>query len=325
MFGGNGSEKALIVAPTGTPGWDSSNNTYTAIGNDAVPFVLNGTHNYTNFTVQLGAKIQSEGLHIKTTGTATVAGTIEVTPMINGGAGYSGTFLIPSDIRSNVGAGFGASGGHNTTPLPYDYQVSNVGSGGGSGYCKGRLTGGGNFSDISDTCNVVVGTGGNGGNSLIIESAGAITISGTLMAVGGHASNNNYISGLGANQYVIMSGAGGGSGGLIHLKSVTSVTLTPTSSVDIRGGDGGNGFVSSNVSGTFTARGGGGGSGGYLVLESPNNNNQSVSFINLGGFPGLPSGSGSNILSGCPGASYASLGGNSGTNGSSGQIKLITI
>lgn len=320
VIGGYGQQKSFRVVSSGTPGWNAENTEFTMLGDNLSPAELNGRFDFENFTVAAGAKVVTSGLFVRASGSVTISGTLEVMPNVNPGPGFSGSVLAPSDIRSNNGQGLGGSGGHATAPVSYSYTSSNLGSGGGSSYLKMRLTGAATFTDINENAQINVGSGGSGGSYFVCESAGAINISGTISARGGNGQNTTYVTGLGANQFILCSGSGGGSGGLIHLVSSREVHLTATSSIDIRGGNGGQGFVSSNVSATYLARGGGGGGGGYLVMNAPSIINSSVNIQLAGGLPGPSVGTGGNSLSGCPGASYGGNGGASHSNGSNGQV-----
>lgn len=322
VLGGSGNQKAFRVTATGTPGWNSDNTEFTVVGTPSTPYEMNGEYEFTKFTVEIGAKVITNGLYVKANNRADISGTIEVLPTINGGAGFVGSLLIPGDIMSAPGSGLGGSGGHSSAPIAYDYQVSSTGSGGGSAFTKGRLTSTATFSDVSDSTLVSTGGGGKGGSFFKLEVAGPIVVSGTITAKGGNGQNTQYNGGIGANQYLLGSGSGGGSGGLIYLRSVTSISLTPSSSFDVSGGNGGAGYITPAFTSSFTAMGGGGGSGGYLVLQAPTVANSSPTITLSGGNPGSSVGTGSNTLSGCPGASYA---GNGGASGTSGQIgKIIT-
>lgn len=320
VIGGYGQQKSFRVVPSGTPGWNAENTEFTAIGDTSSPYELNGRFDFENFTVAAGAKVFTSGLFVRASGTVSISGILEVTPNVNPGPGFSGSVLAPSDIFSNNGQGLGGSGGHASAPVSYSYTSSTLGSGGGSSYLKMRLTGAGTFADINENAQINVGRGGPGGSYFICESAGPINVSGTISARGGHGQNTTYVSGLGANQFILCSGSGGGSGGLIHLVSSREVHLTATSSLDIRGGNGGQGHLSANVLSTFLARGGGGGGGGFLVLNAPSIINSSVNIQIAGGSPGSTVGTGWNALSGCPGASYGGNGGASHSNGSNGQV-----
>lgn len=325
VIGGYGQQKSLRVSPSGTGGWNVDNTEFTVIATTVSPHHLDGSFDYDNFIVESGAKITTNGAYIRASGEVTISGEVEVLPTVNPGAGFDGSVLAPSDIQSNNGQGIGGSGGHSAAPTSYSYTASRLGSGGGSSYLKMRLTASATFSDISDDAQINVGSGGFGGGYFVVEAAGSINVSGTIEARGGDAEDTTYVSGLPANQFILASGAGGGSGGLIHLMSTTEVRLTSTSTLDVRGGDGGSGYVSSNVSATYLARGGGGGAGGYLVLNAPSIVNNSVNIVLSGGSAGADVGTGGNALSGCPGAAYGGDGGPSHSPGGNGQTVTMTF
>lgn len=324
--GGFGSQKSLKVSTSGTPGWNVDNTEFTAIGTVGTPFQLSGQYDYQNFTIESGAKLVTNGLYLKVAGNCNIAGTIEVTPIINGGTGFNGSFLIPGDIYSNNGSGLGGSGGHSSAPLAYDWSVSQTGSGGGSSFVKGRLTGSGTFADISDNAQIQTGRGGKGGSFLKLEVAGTLSVAGTITAIGGNGVNTQYISDIGSNQFILASGSGGGSGGLVHLYSATSIELTPTCSISVNGGNGGVGHITTGFLAAYKVKGGGGGSGGYIVLHSPSITNNATSGLTLnGGLAGTDVGTGANTLSACPGASYGGNGGASGMAGLAGQLVLLNF
>jgi len=325
VIGGYGQEKSLRVSASGPGGWNPSNTEYTVIGDNVSPYQLDGSFDYDDFIVESGAEVFTNGAYIRASGDVTISGTVTVTATVNPGAGFDGSVLAPSDIQSNNGQGLGGSGGHSAAPESYSYTASRLGSGGGSSYLKMRLTAGATFSDISDDTQMNVGRGGKGGGYFVIEAAGKVDVSGTIEARGGDAVDTTYASGLPSNQFILASGAGGGSGGLIHLMSTTEITLTSTSTLDVRGGDGGKGYVSSNVSSAYLARGGGGGGGGYVVLNAPSIVDNSVNIILAGGSAGSDVGTGSNSLSGCPGAAYGGNGGASHSPGDNGQKVTMTF
>jgi len=325
VIGGYGTQQALVVRPTGTPGWDVSNTIFTVIADVNTPYILQGQRDLSALTIMSGAFVVSGGATLKVSGDVNIEGTFTVLPKVNGGPGYAGSMYIPGDILTSAGSGLGGSGGHSAAPEPYSYHVSQTGSGGGSAFTKGRLTGSAVFANMSDAAQITTGRGGKGGSFLKIEAGGEITISGAIYVDGEDATDSVYTSGIGTNQFILGSGAGGGSGGLIHLVSVRKITLTPTSELFVRGGAGGSGHITAAQLGSYIAVGGGGGGGGHVVLHAPVMANSSVSIDLGGGLAGTDVGTGSNSLSGCPGASYSGTGGQSGQNGEWGDITTLVF
>lgn len=333
VFGGQGSEKALIVKATGTAGWDAGNTTYTAIGTTLAPYDITGEHWYSSLTVEPSAVVQIlQGATLYVAGNVLINGTINVTEAVSGGGRFGGSVLCPSDYPSSNGQGLGGASGHNPSSAAptYSYSVSPVGSGGASSYLKTRLKAGATVSDISEFI-LTTGEGGRGGGSLIIEAGGSILVNGIIRANGGNATTPVYTSGLLANQFFLCSGAGGGSGGTVWLKSAVSVTLSGSSQFEVRGGTGGTGLTGGNVSTTYKTNPGGGGGGGQVIVTSPIINTTgfdisgSTNVKRDGGLKGGVSGTGTNSLAGSSGGSNGGSGGVSDTNGSIGKLFLLTF
>lgn len=321
IFGGHGEELSFRALASGVDGW---------VGNEyhAVNPTLTGQYNFSNFTVNAGATVTiTNGAILNCTGIFTVAatGTIVVQDMASGGGSFTGTITGQTDVWSNSGAGIGGASGHNNTAAKtYTAYTSKIGSGGASAYFKSRINTAPTATNLAEVISIVSGEGGNGGGYLEVNSVGGIFIDGTILANGTEATNNVYNSGLVSGQFFLAGGAGGGSGGTVWLRSLQSVLLANGSIIEAKGGNGGNGLVSSNVSATYTARGGGGGGGGRVIIESPSNNTAGSTVTVIGGNPGTNGGYGGSTLQGSSGGSYGGQGGISATAGSAGVFEALT-
>lgn len=333
VFGGQGSEKSLKVKGSGTPGWDVGFTEYTAIGTVGSPYGMTGEHWYNNLTIEAGAYVSvSGGAQLYCAGNVNIAGDVTVSAPVRGGGSFTGTVMCPSDIWSSGGQGIGGGNGHlGIAPSVYNYFLSPVGSGGASSYLKVRLRGSYTLSDINETISLSTGMGGAGGGAFILEAGGTLTVGGIIRCNGGAGTNASYTSGLTtATQQFLCSGAGGGSGGLIWLKSAKLIVVTGTTQLEVRGGNGGTGFISTNVNTTFRANPGGGGGGGYVVLTSPNftttgfDTSGTTNVKRAGGVKGSLNGTGANGLSGSTGGSFGGAGGLSDTDGAAGQFLMYT-
>lgn len=216
-FGGTGADGALNVT-SGT----------TSLAGNAIK-------NYTTINVSVGATLDlSSGnwLWLKATGNVTIAGTIDLSGRGGaGGAGGSGDngnaggagggilSFVATDLTGGSGglaaSTKGGGGGKsfstlypfNEMPVSHNFVVF-YGSGGGGG---GAPTG-------------VGGNGGNGGGCLIIETAGTITISGTI-----DCSADNGSQGSGTADW---GGGGGGGGGSFLVIAKGAITeSSPTYNV----------------------------------------------------------------------------------------------
>lgn len=333
VFGGQGSEKALIVKPTGTAGWDVGNTTFTAIGTAVTPYALSGEHWFSSLTIESSAVVQvAQGASLYVAGNVVINGSIWVTDAVAGGGRFGGSVLCPSDYPASNGQGLGGASGHNpsSTAPTYSYSVSSVGSGGASSYLKTRLKAGATVADIAEFL-LTTGEGGSGGGSLIIEAGGYILVNGIIKANGGNATDPVYTSGIGTNQFFLCSGAGGGSGGTIWLKSAVSVTLSGSSQFEVKGGNGGTGLTGGGVSATYKTNPGGGGGGGQVIVTSPVINTTgfdisgSTNVKRDGGLKGGVSGTGANTLAGSSGGSNGGAGGGTDANGAIGKLFLLTF
>lgn len=265
-----------------------------------------------NFTVQAGVVISvpSGYLEIVASGTVDIAGTVNLSPIIAGGYGFSGSGN-PGYYFAESGRGLGGGGGHNSAPLPiYNWAASPFGSGGSSGL---GTVGAGASGGISSS------RGGFGGGGFIVDAAGAVSVSGAINCPGGVGTIGTIAGGSVGT--IVLAGGGGGSGGLIRLGSLTSVTATAAAMLNVRGGDGAAG-TSINYTAN-SAQGGGGGGGGWLVCQAPTVNLTGATAILGGGLAGATFGPGPGIA-GSIGASFGGAGGSGGIAGSIGQQVIDT-
>ncbi|RCJ20117.1 hypothetical protein A6S26_05195 [Nostoc sp. ATCC 43529] len=254
-----------------------------------------GEYYFQNFTIQAGATLTiAGGAHIYVARNCSIAGTINVSTAVNGGAGFGTN--VPGTVGGLSGAGPGGGSGSGIGSA-YNYVLARHGSGGGSGFCS-----------LGSSSVGLVANGGRGGGGLIIECGGSISITGFINAKGGNGGDGTISSGSGSS-----SGGGGGSGGLVLLRSLTSITIFATATVDVRGGNGGNGNGTS-------ARAGGGGGGGQVVLISPSNNTTGSTILLFSGTDGTETGT---AVGGGSGGGFGGSGGQKGVIlATSGQLIL---
>lgn len=277
---------------------------------------LSGVKFVRNFSVASGVTLTVSGfLQIIASGNVTIDGTVTISPVIPGGRGFGGVFPSPGLVMADSGLGYGGGGGHNSSPAPvYPYSFSgspNPGSGGAAGIAGLTNT---------STPSIKTSTGGLGGGFFTCDAAGTISVTGTINCNGGNAAIGVVTTDGGAS--ISLPGAGGGSGGLIWLKSLISITVTAAAVMSVRGGNGANGVRFSYAN---SAGGGAGGGGGYIVLQSPNTNTSGATITLTGGTGGTASGTPPGLTSSLGGT----FGGQSGTasdgnggNGSAGQLIL---
>lgn len=270
-----------------------------------------GAYYYRNFTVPAGVTITIQQFaKFYCSGRVVIDGTVNITTLASGATGY-GTRVY--GYQGNVGglsgggagAGSGGAGGilFGSSGSPYSYVAQPYGSGGGLGFAfvTGAAT---NWMDVG------FGSAGSGGGGMLIEAYRDILVTGTIIAKGGDAKVHQ----IGADSFNAgnISGSGGGSGGLILLSSLVSVTATPTATLNVNGGRGGDGY-----------RQGGhglGGGGGQIVLMSPSNNTTGAALLFSGGGGGLPGTTTPNLVVGGTGGGF---GGQGGTSDSGEPGKLI--
>lgn len=257
-----------------------------------------GYYYFRNFTIASSATLTiNQFAKIFCSGSVAINGTIAVSQFSSGGTSFL-TPLSSVNLGGISGTGPGAGSGGNIGGTPYSYAAAAYGSGGGSGFASSSGT----------STSVQLAGGGKGGGGLWIESAGSITVGGTITAIGGNGGVPLNAIGTGVNA----SGGGGGSGGLILLSSLTDVNVTAAGTLNVSGGSGGSAFGN--------ASGGGGGGGGQIVLISPNNNATGSTIVRTGGSLGA-SGSGGNALGGGGGGGFGGAGG-FGSGGGNGLLIL---
>jgi hypothetical protein len=295
VFGSDGYEGDYTVAPGATVA------------------LAGGHRRFRNITIGSGAivNVTPGFLRLQASGSVTIAGTINLTPLIAGGSFFGGSIPSGSQMQANTGAGLGGAAGHNSAPRPaYSYSASNTSSGGASGFTW-------NVSNAVAT--VTSSTGGVGGGSLIIEAAGLVSVTGTINASGGNASPPVVLIPAANNGTTYLTGGGGGSGGLIWLQSAVGITCSAASTLSVRGGNGSNGG-GTNLPSDSPSHGGGGGGGGWLVFSSPLNQTTGSTLTVTGGTAGTSSAGTGTGVSGSGGGTYAGQGGGSGSAGSVGQV-----
>ena len=234
-------------------------------------------------------------IFLKSQGNVTIAGTIDVSGMgAEGGSGgpavvippgsFSGfdgnggsygamSDFIADDIAHEGSPGQGSlNSGADTTPGPlasaylnhylysntveklsrknYFLSPGNGGGGGGGGGCD--LTGIGGYTTAGG------GDGGRGGGALLIECAGALDFSGSIIYSGLNGANATP-----GTIPVVTPGGGGGGGGSEGMAFLIYATLAANSGSFVGGGgNGGDGNNNNATGGSANASGGAAGSGG---------------------------------------------------------------
>jgi hypothetical protein len=276
----------LLSAPAAAQGGFDSGSTgadgaFTPTTSQTVQLPASGVFNFTTVNIPSGVTIKfnrnanNTPVTILTTGSVTIAGTIDVSgqdgasngPATGGGAGGPGGFdggrggYPAAAVSSGIsGDGPGGGGGGGKT------GVGNAAAGGGGGgyadvgsdgvnYSGGVVGKGGQRYGSNILLPLVGGsgggggasfggvgaTGGGGGGAILIASSGAITFNnGSLLAKGGRGGPTNP---NGSNP-----GAGGGSGGAIRLVANTisgpvSLFMDGGGSLASFGASGGPGYV----------------------------------------------------------------------------------
>ena len=237
-----------------------------------------GIYYFKNFTVPNTAIISNpvivnKAVKIYCSGTVSINGYIKVNPVSAGGASLWTNIFSISQQASNTGVGLG----NNRNEYPWYLQM--FGSGGMSG---ASVT----YNNSSGYNPVLRPKGGDGGGSFIVQAAGAINIAitGGILTEGetGTVGSTKAVedSDTGAivmvpgeisQGFASISGSGGGSGGLVYLSSVNSVTVR--GNISVKGGNGGNALQAppTGVDSTLNAPtgGGSGGGGGFIVIVAP--------------------------------------------------------
>ena len=297
VFGGDGPEGDYTVAPGATVA------------------LAGGLRRFRNITIGSGAIVNvSPGyLKLRASGTVTIAGTINLSPLIAGGQSFSGVIMPQMQMQANPGQGLGGAAGHNSGPkASYSFSAEETGSSGASGFIW-------NFGLSNAGVNLTSSTGGAGGGTLVIEAAGAISVTGTINCNGGNGTAPTISIADSGGGSTYLTGGGGGSGGLIWLQSQIGITCSAASTLSVRGGNGGNGGGANLSAGP--SQGGGGGGGGWLVFSSPFNQTTGSTLTVTGGTAGTNQAGGAGVgVGGSNGGSYAGQGGGGGSAGSVGQV-----
>lgn len=270
---------------------------YSAVQGDNL---IEGIYYYRNFTVPVGVAITVDKYaRILCSGVVNILGRIDITSVTAGAIDLVSILSV-----DNIGGAPGNGTGGNGDTYPFALQP--YGSGGGTGYANG-------------SGRARIGRGGRGGGSMTIEAGGKITLEGSSMivATGTAATAPSELTGV-----ALVSGSGGGSGGMLYLSSLVGIEVKTGSTVDLKGGNGSTG--ARNSSSTHAA-GGGGGGGGILIASSPSNNLTGANILLTGGLKGAdtgtPVGHGGGTGGGFGGRGYAS-GSNPAKNGDVGRVVL---
>lgn len=237
-----------------------------------------GIYYFRNFTVPNTAILSNpviinKAVKIYCSGTVTINGYIKVNPVAVGGASLWTNIFSISQQASNTGVGLG----NNRNEYPWYLQM--FGSGGMSGASVV-------YNNPSGYNPVLRPKGGDGGGSFILQAAGTINIAitggilteGETGTVGSTKAVENpdtgaitMVPGEIDQGYASISGSGGGSGGLVYLSSVNSITVRGT--ISVKGGNGGNALQAPPTEADPTLNaptgGGSGGGGGFIVLVAP--------------------------------------------------------
>lgn len=260
-----------------------------------------GLYYFRNFTVSTGHTITiGQFARIYCSGTFTVqsGATITVTTALIHPSARVG---LLSNLRYSMEGGVF---GPNNNYSPHQFPIGATGSSGGARTADGVLTN--------------VSHGGPGGGAIWVEANRAISVSGTITAIGGNGSGPNTPTG----EY-ISGGGGGGSGGAIMLTSLASITIASTGILSVAGGNGSNG--SRAIITNSRGYGGSGGGGGWVWLTAPTVTTTGSTIILGGGTPGTTASNGSASFTeaggygGCFGGDGGYTSGDGGT-GSPGQL-----
>ena len=286
LFGGNGR---------------GTNTDLTTTGNVTLS---EGIYYYRNVTIATGHTLTiNRFAQIYCSGTFTVQSGATITVS---------TALKQSSSRPGLTANLklfqsGGTFGPNNPYSPHQFPIGAAGSSGGT-----RTGADGNITNVS--------LGGDGGGAIWVEANSAISVSGTITAVGGN--------GLGAATPTgehISGGGGGGSGGAIMLTSLASITIASTGILSVAGGNGGNGSRATITN--SRGYGGSGGGGGWVWLTAPTVTTAGSTITLSGGTAGTTASNGSisAVEAGGYGGSFSGNGGYTSTDGASGSSgQLVT-
>ncbi|MFB2938355.1 hypothetical protein ACE1B6_24170 [Aerosakkonemataceae cyanobacterium BLCC-F154] len=277
-----------------------------------------GLYYYRNFTVPAGVTITiDKWAKIYCSGYVRIDGTVNVTPFAPGASSYgtpvNGYGAFGGVAGHGAGSASATGAGSNNWTFTYGYGGQAYGSGGTGGYVIGSPVG-----STSNTGLMVTAPGGEGGGGFWVEAALDIVVNGGIFANGNKGGSPKVVSGYGNG-----SGGGGGSGGLVLLSSLSKVVVSPSATVSVKGGAGGDGYAQLASGDYNSGAGGGGGGGGYVVLISPDNNVSGANILLSGGVTGQAAGSYTKNLGGGFGAGFGGAGSRvDGTPGQNGKLIL---
>lgn len=226
-----------------------------------------GVYYFRSFTVPAGVTINiTTNTEIHCSGTFRVEGSIVLAAAIPGAVRQPMALSALGTVGNMPGMGLGGTG------IAYGYGGHRYGSGGQSGL--GMTNSGNSWA--------VLPAAGLGAVGLIVNAAGPVEVvsGGSIIANGSNAEWATNVNSANPNTCIV-SGSGGGSGGLIWLSSRLSVTVAGT--LSYRGGDGGSAYRSSGMPTTFAALGGYSGSAGVCVLQAPTVNTTGSTLQNTAG------------------------------------------
>jgi len=276
---------------------------------DATSFIINGGQTVT---------YDSGPVNINSTGTVSIAGTMTLASSAGNNGGIGGGLSSNSQFGGSGGGvggadccqGYGLAGGNGGCSYLWAGGAGGQGDGtaghainanrpGGGGMLARSGGGAGGSATLAGT--LTGGNGGSGGQPVLIEALGAVTIGGTINLYMGSVQDG--VAGAGLTGSGGAAGGGAGAGSNCLIASQTSVTVTGT--INGGGGTGGNGFESSGDAG-----GGGGGAPSTLLIWSPS----------------ISTGGGTITLSHGVGGNHANLIGGMGANGANSDTgSLLTL
>lgn len=236
---------------------------------------LKGVIECRNFTIPAGITVTVDKYcRVVASGKVDIYGSANVTQQAPGAPQTQyGLLTVGGYVGFTPGQGLGNGG------TAYSYSQQAYGSGGSLGYLYNRP---GNASNSWG----FLRKGGDGGGSFLVEAAGNITVytSAVITAKGGDGLQPGSVDGSFTLQ-CLGSGSGAGSGGCVSLISASLCTIQAGATVDVRGGNGGNGYIyTPGYAQPLFAAPGAPGSGGYLITIGVSGVNTSgFTFLNTGG------------------------------------------
>ena len=106
VFGGQGGEKALVVKPTGSAGWNTELTEYTAVGSLGSPYVMRGVRYLTSMTIEANSHVSvQQGATIYVSGEVIINGTITVSTAIAGAGGLAVLSIVPLTMQPQAVTG----------------------------------------------------------------------------------------------------------------------------------------------------------------------------------------------------------------------------